>query len=70
MYKALVKHLPTNENKTVKWTGARLDWFIRQENYLVTVTSDIEPFKAPEQVQEQEKEQAQQAELPFTTSHV
>jgi hypothetical protein len=42
MYKCFVKSLKTNQSQTVKWSGARLDHYMRHEDFLVTVTSDEE----------------------------
>lgn len=44
-YKASIKCLKTNETKELTTSGARLDYYIRHTDFLVTVTSDSQPKK-------------------------
>jgi len=45
VYEASVKSMVTNESKTMKASGARLDAFVRDPKFLVTITSTVDTSK-------------------------
>ena len=75
-YTATLKCLKSNETKDVKWPGFRLDYYMKHADFLVTVTSNLQPKgyapidrKAGTKFAEAKASEAQKSEITVTASN-